>query len=98
MSLPDALDSRCCRDPLIVPGHRLWRARRCAAETLSGSVVDDNDLRPDGMQKSRRASAIERSMAPCLPDGDLPEPIGRACQLHLLLPVEVGKIKESKFP
>src|SRR5262245_50828345 len=98
MSLPDALDSRCCRDPLIVPGHWLWRARRRAAETLAGSVVDDNDLRLDGVQKSRRASAIECSVAPCLPYGDLPDAVGRARQFHLLLPVEIGKIEESKLP
>src|SRR5580700_10372218 len=78
MALPDALDPRRLRDSVVMHGQRLLQTRRRAAQTLPGTVVRDDDLRLDGIEKSRSSRAIERPVTACLPDADLADPVDRA--------------------
>src|SRR5580765_7016429 len=67
MPLPDALNPRGPGHAIVVGGLRLGFPRRGPAETLARSVVHDDDLRSDGVEKGRRAGAVERAMPPRLP-------------------------------
>src|ERR1700680_1498722 len=98
VTLPDAFDARGLRDAFVMHGERFLRVPRRTAETLPRSVVHDDYLRLDGIKKPWRSSPVERSVATRLPDRDLAYPVDGTCQLHFLLPVEVGQIEELELP
>src|SRR5580765_2947335 len=96
MPLPDALNPRGPGHAIVVGGLRLGFPRRGPAETLARSVVPDDDLRSVGVEKGRRAGAVERAMPPRLPDADLAYSIERTGQFEFRLPVEVRQIEEPE--
>jgi hypothetical protein len=105
--LPDAFDSGYFREPLIsnlFVGGDAGAGRRHGFDSrinlphaFSWPVVHDDDLRPDGIEKGRRASAIERAVATGLIQGYGSKLVQGTCQLHLFGPIEVDQIQIFKL-
>src|SRR5438093_6255249 len=63
-------------------------------ETLSGSVIDDDHLRPDRAEKRRGAGVVERAMTIDCIDCYRADLIHRTNEFELTLPVEIAQARK----